>query len=54
MEPPAYSPRQARHASKLAPYLDYLREPVAGFPDASAVRLTRELCERGYVGATRR
>ena len=37
--------------NKLAPYLDYLGERVAAFPDLSAVRLTRELRERGYVGA---
>lgn len=51
LEPPAYSPRQAGRPSKLAPYLDYLRERVAAFPDLSAVRLTREIRDRGYVGA---
>jgi len=51
LEPPAYSPRQAGRPSKLARYLDYLRERVAAFPDLSAVRLTRELRERGYAGA---
>jgi transposase len=51
LEPPAYSPRQAGRPSKLAPYLEYLRERVAAFPDLSAVRLTRELRERGYDGA---
>ena len=51
LEPPAYSPRQAGRPSKLAPYLDYLRERVAAFPDLSAVRLTREIRERGYAGA---
>ncbi len=51
LEPPAYGPRQAGRPSKLAPYLDYLRERVAAFPDLSAVRLTRELRERGYTGA---
>jgi transposase len=51
LEPPAYGPRQVGRPSKLAPYLDYLRERVATFPDLSAVRLTRELRERGYGGA---
>jgi transposase len=51
LEPPAYGPRQVGRPSKLAPYLDYLRERVTAFPDLSAVRLTRELRERGYKGA---
>jgi transposase len=51
LEPPAYSPRQAGRPSKLAPYLDYLRERVAAFPELSAVRLNREIRERGYTGA---
>jgi transposase len=51
LEPPAYSARQAGRTSKLAPYLDYLHERVAAYPDLSAVRLTRELRERGYSGA---
>lgn len=51
LEPPAYSPRQAGRPSKLAPYLDYLRSRVAAFPELSAVRLNRELRERGYTGA---
>ena len=38
-------------ANKLAPYLDYLRERVAAFPELTATRLTRELRERGYSGA---
>src|SRR4029079_15251788 len=48
LEPPAYGPRQVGGRSKLAPYLDFLRERVLAFPDLSAVRLTRELRERGY------
>lgn len=51
LEPPAYGPRQAGRPSKLAPYLDYLRERVAAFPELSAVRLHREIRERGYTGA---
>jgi transposase len=51
LEPPAYGPRQAGRPSKLAPYLDYLRERVAAFPQLTATRLTREIRERGYTGA---
>jgi transposase len=51
LEPPVYGPRQVGRPSKLAPYLDYLRERVAAFPDLSAVRLTREIRELGYAGA---
>lgn len=51
LEPPAYGPRQAGRPSKLGPYLDYLRERITAFPELSAVRLHRELRERGYVGA---
>jgi transposase len=51
LEPPVYGPRQVGRPNKIAPYLDYLRERVAAFPDLSAVRLTREIRERGYTGA---
>jgi transposase len=51
LEPPVYGPRRVGRPNKLAPYLDYLRERVAAFPDLSAVRLTREIRERGYTGA---
>ncbi len=51
LEPPAYGPWQVGRPSKLAPYLDYVRERVVAFPDLSAVRLTREVRERGYKGA---
>jgi len=51
LEPPAYGPRQAGRPNKLAPYLDYLRERIAAFPQLTATRLTRELRERGYAGA---
>ncbi len=50
LEPPVYGPRQVGRPNKLVPYIDYLRERVTAFPDLSAVRLTRELRERGYVG----
>jgi hypothetical protein len=51
LELPVYGPRQVGRPNKLSPYLDYLRERIAAFPDLSAVRLTRELRERGYDGA---
>ena len=51
LELPVYGPRQVGRPNKLAPYLDYLRERIVAFPDLSAVRLTRELRERGYAGA---
>lgn len=51
LEPPAYSPRQVSRPSKLAPFLDYLRERVAPFPELSAVRLNREIRELGYARA---
>src|SRR5215204_5478740 len=51
LELPVYGPRQVGRPNKLAPYIEYLRERVAAFPDLSAVRLTRELRERGYLGA---
>jgi transposase len=51
IEAPAYGPRCAGRPSKLAAYLDFLRERVTAFPDLSAARLTREIRELGYVGA---
>ena len=51
LEPPVYGPRRVGRPGKLAPYLDYLRERITAFPDLSAVRLTREIRERGYEGA---
>ncbi len=51
LEPPAYGPRRVGCPGKLAPYLDYLGERITAFPDLSAVRLTREIRERGYEGA---
>lgn len=51
LEPPAYGPRQPGRPNKLAPYLDYLRERLAAFPELTATRLTREVRERGYAGA---
>jgi transposase len=37
--------------NKIAPFVDYLHERVAAYPDLTAVRLTREIRERGYEGA---
>ncbi|CDX33982.1 hypothetical protein MPLSOD_180019 [Mesorhizobium sp. SOD10] len=47
----AYGPRLGGRPNKIAPIIDYLRERVSAFPDLSAVRLTREIRERGYDGA---
>lgn len=51
IEAPAYGPRSVGRPSKLAPYLDFLRERVTAYPELSAARLTREIRELGYVGA---
>jgi transposase len=51
LELPAYGPRQAGRPNKIAPFVDYLRDRVVIYPDLSAVRLTREIRERGYDGA---
>jgi transposase len=51
IEAPAYGPRSVGRPSKLAAYLDFLRERVTAFPELSAARLTREIRELGYVGA---
>jgi transposase len=48
---PAYGPRQVGRPNKIAPFVDYLRDRLAAYPDLTAVRLTRELRERGYEGA---
>jgi transposase len=51
IEAPVYGPRSVGRPSKLAPFLEFLRERVIAFPDLSAARLTREIRELGYVGA---
>lgn len=51
VEAPVYGPRSIGRPSKLAPYLDFLRERVTAFPELSAARLTREIRELGYAGA---
>jgi transposase len=51
VEAPAYGPRSVGRPSKLAPFMEFLRERIVTFPDLSAARLTREVRELGYVGA---
>jgi len=49
LEPPIYGPRQ--HRQKCTdPFLSYLRERLVAFPGLTAVRLWREMKERGYAG----
>jgi transposase len=49
LEPPTYGPRPAPQRS-TDPFLPYLGERLAAFPGLTAVRLWRELRERGYTG----
>lgn len=51
VEAPAYGPRSVGRPSKLAPFMNFLREKITAFPDLSAVRLTREIRAMGYTGA---
>ena len=51
IEAPVYGPRSVGRPSKLAPFMEFLRERVTAFPDLSAARLTREVREFGYAGA---
>jgi transposase len=51
IEAPAYGPRSVGRPSKLAPYMNFLRERVTAFPELTAARLTREIREIGYIGA---
>jgi transposase len=51
VEVPVYGPRVAGRPSKIAPYMEFLHERVAAFPDLTASRLTREIREMGYTGA---
>src|SRR6266699_1564854 len=50
VEAPVYGPRSVGRPSKLAPFMGFLRARVVAFPDLSAVRLTREIRELGYLG----
>jgi transposase len=47
LKPPTYGPRQPRGRS-TDPFLPYLQDRLAAFPGLTAVRLWRELRERGY------
>src|SRR5829696_2535199 len=49
LEPPTYGPRPPQQKS-TDPFLPYLRERLAAYPGLTAVRLWRELRERGYAG----
>ena len=51
IEAPVYGPRSVGRPSKLAPFLEFLRERIVAFPDLSAARLAREVRELGYAGA---
>ena len=49
LEPPAYGPRAPRPKSTDA-FLPYLRERLGSYPGLTAMRLWRELRERGFGG----
>jgi len=49
LEPPAYGPRTPRPKATDA-FLSYLRERLGSYPGLTAVRLWRELRERGFGG----
>src|SRR5215204_6479587 len=48
LEPPAYGPRPPR-ARATDPFVPYLRERLSAYPGLTAVRLWRELKERGLA-----
>jgi transposase len=49
IEPPIYGPRPPR-ATKLTPFVRYLRERIAAVPELTGSRLYREIRELGYPG----
>src|SRR3954471_17673400 len=49
LEPPSYGPRVPRPKC-TDDFLAYLRERLAAYPGLTAVRLWRELGERGFTG----
>ena len=49
LEPPTYGPRPPQPKG-TDPFLPYLRERLAAFPGLTAVRLWREVRDRGYAG----
>src|SRR4051794_38246982 len=50
LEPPAYGPRPPRSRA-TDPFVPYLRERLSAYPGLTALRLWRELKERGFPGA---
>lgn len=51
VEAPVYGPRSVGRPSKLAPFMNFVRDRVTAFSELTAARLTREIRELGYVGA---
>jgi transposase len=49
LDPPTYGPRPPQPRS-TDPFLPYLRERLVAYPALTAVRLWRELRDRGYAG----
>ena len=49
LEPPAYGPRTPRPKGTDA-FLPYLQERMGAYPGLTAIRLWRELRERGFAG----
>ena len=49
VEQPKYGPRALR-ARKIDPYIDYIRTRLKACPKLTAMRLLREIRERGYPG----
>jgi len=49
LEPPTYGPRPPR-ARSTDPFLPYLLDRLTAYPGLTAVRLWRELRDRGYAG----
>ncbi len=50
LEPPVYGPRAPR-PTIIDPFKPYLGERVSAYPGLTAVRLWRELRDRGYHGS---
>ena len=49
LELPAYGPRQPGRPSKLAPYLDHLREHIAAFPSSGHHHLRLDVLQDDVV-----
>src|ERR1700726_4702189 len=50
LEPPKYKTRPPPRARITDPFESYLKERLAAYPGLTAVRLWREVKERGYAG----